>query len=59
MSILEQVVGKNRPDVQFTYDGVRYYLEFESQGSNRGAGHLNRIFSNDPCGVIGIFGGPF
>ena len=48
-------VGTNRPDLQFTLDGTRYYEEFESPGSNRGPGHLNTIFEHDPNGVASVF----
>lgn len=47
-------VGINRPDLQYTLDGMRYYEEFETPGSDRGARHVDRLYRNDPCGVAGF-----
>jgi RHS repeat-associated protein len=44
-------VGINRPDIQWTLDNKRYYLELETPGSRRGPGHIDRIKANDPSGV--------
>jgi hypothetical protein len=44
-------VGVNRPDVQYTFNGVRYYEEFDTAASRRGPGHGARIAANDPLGV--------
>jgi hypothetical protein len=45
-------VGRNRPDVQFTYGGKRYYVEYDTSMSTRGAGHRDRILANDPDGIV-------
>jgi RHS repeat-associated protein len=51
-------VGRNRPDLQFNYNGQRYYVEWDTSMSSRGAGHAVRIQSNDPTatGVLPIDG---
>jgi hypothetical protein len=41
-------VGINRPDVQYTLNGERYYIEWDTSSSSRGAGHASRIQLNDP-----------
>lgn len=43
-------VGINRPDVQYTLNGVRYNEEFETSVSTRGPAHVERILLNDPAG---------
>jgi hypothetical protein len=43
-------VGINRPDLQYTLDGRRYYQEYEGPGNPRGAAHEARIRANDPAG---------
>jgi len=43
-----QRVGINRPDLQYTLNGQRYYVEFEGVGAPRGAAHRARIIANDP-----------
>jgi hypothetical protein len=45
-----QVVGINRPDLQYTLGGKRYYREYETSGSDRGPEHVLRIHINDPAG---------
>jgi len=45
-------VGINRPDLQYTLNGQRYYDEFDTSVSGRGAGHAGRIGANDPFGII-------
>lgn len=48
------VVGQNRPDLQYTLDGKRYYVEWDRPLCSdptrtlRGDLHAERIFSNDP-----------
>lgn len=41
-------VGVNRPDLQYTLDGKRHYVEWDTSTSGRGAGHESRIRANDP-----------
>jgi hypothetical protein len=41
-------VGINRPDLQFDYNGRRYYVEYDSPASGRGPGHQSRLTANDP-----------
>jgi len=41
-------VGINRPDLQFDYNGRRYYVEYDTPASGRGPGHQSRLTSNDP-----------
>jgi hypothetical protein len=50
-----QRVGRNRPDLQYTLNGQRYYEEFEAPGSLRGPGHEYRIKANDPRAVVKIW----
>ncbi len=45
-------VGVNRPDLQFTFGGKRYYIEYDTPVSNRGPPHRERILANDPNGVV-------
>ena len=40
-------VGINRPDLQFDYDGRRYYVEYDSPTSGRGPAHQSRLTAND------------
>lgn len=42
-------VGTNRPDLQFTKDGKRYYVEWDRTTSGREIGHAERIAANDPA----------
>ncbi|MFL5346801.1 MAG: hypothetical protein ACJ8AT_18625 [Hyalangium sp.] len=44
----DQRVGINRPDLQFDYNGRRYYVEYDSPASGRGPGHQARLTANDP-----------
>ena len=39
----------NRPDLQFTKDGKRYYVEWDCTTSGREIGHAERIAANDPA----------
>ena len=48
-------VGANRPDLQYTLDGQRYYEEFDTLVSTRGPGHAARISANDPSGIVNLF----
>lgn len=48
-------VGINRPDLQFTYEGERWYIEWDRPSSRRGIPHGERILANDPHGRILIF----
>jgi RHS repeat-associated protein len=41
-------VGVNRPDLQYTLNGKRNYVEWDTPSSGRGAGHADRIKANDP-----------
>ncbi len=41
-------VGINRPDLQYTLDGKRHYVEWDTRSSGRGPGHESRIRANDP-----------
>ena len=43
-----QKIGSNRPDLQFTKDGKRYYVEWDRTTSGREIGHAERIAANDP-----------
>ena len=42
-------VGMNRPDLQYTLKGQRYYEEFDIPSSTRGPFHRARILANDPA----------
>lgn len=50
VNIWGERVGINRPDLQYTLAGRRYYREFEVPGSLRGDRHVERINANDPFG---------
>lgn len=45
-------VGTNRPDLQYTLDGRRHYVEYDSPSSTRGPAHKDRILANDPEGNV-------
>lgn len=47
-----QRVGINRPDLQYTVDGRRYYIEYEGVGAPRGPSHATRITANDPNAIV-------
>jgi RHS repeat-associated protein len=48
-------VGINRPDLQYTLNGVRHYIEYETTWPGRWPAHQARILANDPLGnVIGL-----
>jgi hypothetical protein len=48
VNIFGNRVGRNRPDLQFTLNGKRYYVEWDAPTSNRGPIHSDRIINNDP-----------
>jgi hypothetical protein len=48
-------VGINRPDLQYTLNGVRYYEEYDIPSSTRGVPHRDRILANDPAGIVDLF----
>jgi RHS repeat-associated protein len=48
-------VGTNRPDLQFTHNGRRWYIEWDTSGSPRGIPHGERIMANDPDGMTLLF----
>lgn len=43
-------VGINRPDLQYTLNGQRYYEEFETRSIGDAWAHKPRIMANDPRG---------
>lgn len=45
-------VGVNRPDLQYTLNGKRYYIEYESTNPGAGPYHQGRITSNDPNAIV-------
>ncbi len=47
------VVGRNRPDLQYTLNGKRHYVEYDTAASGRGGGHTVRLQANDPSATIG------
>lgn len=46
-----QRVGINRPDIQYTLGGQRFYEEIDTTISRRGIRHANRTLANDPTGI--------
>ncbi|NYG58760.1 hypothetical protein BJ980_001683 [Nocardioides daedukensis] len=48
VNALGQRVGINRPDLQYSLNGQRYYVEYEGLANPRGALHEARILANDP-----------
>ncbi|GGL05295.1 hypothetical protein GCM10007382_26500 [Salinibacterium xinjiangense] len=52
-------VGINRPDLQYTKDGKRYYVEYDKQRcgspgtSRRGDAHEQRVLDNVPTIDLG------
>jgi YD repeat-containing protein len=48
-------VGVNQPDLQFTVNGKRWYIEWDTLSSGRGLGHGERIIANDPQGQVLLF----
>lgn len=53
VNVQGQRVGVNRPDLQYTLNGKRYYVEYETSVSPRGPGHAQRIIANDPTAAHG------
>jgi RHS repeat-associated protein len=51
VNALGERVGINRPDLQYTLNGQRYYIEYEGIGAPRGASHISRLLANDPLGI--------
>jgi RHS repeat-associated protein len=49
-----QRVGTNRPDLQYTLNGRRYYIEYEGPGAPRGPSHTTRITANDPAAIVEV-----
>ena len=45
-------VGINRPDLQYTLNGKRYYVEYEGPANPRGDMHEARIMANDPDAIF-------
>jgi hypothetical protein len=45
-------VDTNRPDLQYTLNGRRHYVEYEGVANPRGAVHRARITANDPNAVF-------
>jgi hypothetical protein len=43
-------VGINRPDLQYTLNGQRWYEEFETTSIDAAYAHMPRIMANDPFG---------
>ena len=52
VNIHGQRVGINRPDLQYTFNSRRYYVEWDRATSARGPEHASRIHANDPDGII-------
>ena len=46
--------GTNRPDLQYTINGKRYYIEYEQPNNPRGWEHARRIIPNDPRGILRV-----
>jgi hypothetical protein len=44
--------GTNRPDLQYTLNGRRVYIEYEQLGNPRGLDHAKRLIKNDPTAVV-------
>src|SRR4029077_16742120 len=45
-------VGINRPDLKFTYNGQRYYIEYDTPPPIRADPHAIRILANDPNATV-------
>jgi hypothetical protein len=45
-------VGINRPDLQFTYLGRRYHVEYDRPPPIRALDHGQRLFANDRTATI-------
>ena len=53
-----QRVGTNRPDLQYTLNGKRFYEEYDPPSSNRGEPNKTRIEGNDPAGEVTLHTSP-
>ncbi|MEO8007318.1 MAG: hypothetical protein ABI728_02200, partial [Betaproteobacteria bacterium] len=51
VNAMRRVVGINRPDLQFTLNGERFYMEWDTPSSTRGRPHARRTWANDPRAV--------
>jgi len=49
-----KVQGTNRPDLQYTLGGKRFYIEYEQPSNPRGFDHAKRIIRNDPTGTVKV-----
>lgn len=47
-----KLVGKNRPDLQYTLGDERHTVEFDRMSSNRGLNHEIRTQANDPSAIV-------
>jgi hypothetical protein len=45
-------VGINRPDLQYTLNGQRFYEEYETSSLSAAEEHGPRILANDPLGMF-------
>ncbi|HEY0453910.1 hypothetical protein [Actinophytocola sp.] len=52
VNAIGQRVGINRPDLQYTLNGQRYYVEYEGLANPRGLLHEARILANDPGAIF-------
>jgi RHS repeat-associated protein len=50
-----QRVGINKPDLQFTMNGRRWYIEWDTSSSGRGIPHAERTLANDPDAMLLTF----
>jgi len=48
VNALGQRVGINRPDLQYSLNGQRHYVEYEGLANPRGGAHQARLLANDP-----------
>lgn len=44
--------GINRPDLQFTLDGVRLHIEYDRAPATRALPHAIRLLANDPDSIV-------
>ena len=47
-----KLIGINRPDLQYTFGGKRFYIEYDTIKSTRSFPHEKGIISNDPLGIV-------
>ena len=55
VNIQGQRVGINRPDLQYTLNGKRVYVEWDTAPAPRAIPHGERIMANDPDGMLYLF----